>query len=470
MKDSVDAFELLLSGGVGGIPFVAFAGSDAARYGTWQRLSYGSKDVKELAVFMDRVNARITKQGRLGSSAPAPGRRTAPRTGTDAVWESVCTAKGYDALDGLDPKAFAAARRTFLADPRHETLRLTGTKHPDSTAHRAEQLERAPGRGAGRRSGPGPDRARRTSSGTRSSRRGSEYEETIADLLGPCSEVLLDFEGRQISPDWLDVPEKVVLALLRHGIVPGEDRHLLFRVPNPFIEPDEEKISKILAVGRPRQRPLPPRLREARDRPGAERASPSSTVPQVNSDAEIGAVVKIGTLYLPGDRGALRGVGRARRRVPPRAGPRGAPRRAARRASRRSGSSRSARTSARSPTSPTSSRRFYLALERGRGVADLPTPDVFRTRFDGSEADRPRLRRDVGHRRAERQDRDRRRLHAGRRRARGGRAPPGRARAADRRAGPDGHVPHRRRARGLPWRIRPRAPGRHHASSRAPTA
>ena len=71
MKDSVDAFELLLSGGVGGIPFVAFAGSDAARYGTWQRLSYGSKDVKELSVFIDRVRARITKQGRLGSSAPA---------------------------------------------------------------------------------------------------------------------------------------------------------------------------------------------------------------------------------------------------------------------------------------------------------------------------------------------------------------------------------------------------------------
>ena len=47
----------LLAGGVGGIPFAAFAGSPAgaARYGTWQRLSYGSKDVKELAVFMDRV-------------------------------------------------------------------------------------------------------------------------------------------------------------------------------------------------------------------------------------------------------------------------------------------------------------------------------------------------------------------------------------------------------------------------------
>jgi hypothetical protein len=73
--------------------------------------------------------------------------------------------------------------------------------------------------------------------------------------------VLLDLEGRQIIPDWLDVPEKTVLALLRHGIVPGEDRHLLFRVPNPFIEQDEEKVSKILApwLSRPDGRLTPGR-------------------------------------------------------------------------------------------------------------------------------------------------------------------------------------------------------------------
>ena len=156
MKDSVDAFELLLSGGVGGIPFVAFAGGrdGAARYGTWQRLSYGSKDVKELAVFMDRVRARIDEAGparleRARAAAAAP--RPAPQ---DAVWESVCTAGGYDALDGLDPKAFAAARQRFLEDPRHEALRLTGTKHPDSTAHRAEQLDRALRAAPGRRARP----------------------------------------------------------------------------------------------------------------------------------------------------------------------------------------------------------------------------------------------------------------------------------------------------------------------------
>ena len=97
--------------------------------------------------------------------------------------------------------------------------------------------------------------------------------------------MLLDFEGRQISPDWLDVPEKVVLALLRHGVVPGEDRHLLFRVPNPWLEQDEEKISKILAsVARANVLFL-----LACERLGIEptqNAIYELTVPQVNSSAD----------------------------------------------------------------------------------------------------------------------------------------------------------------------------------------
>jgi aspartate/methionine/tyrosine aminotransferase/phosphoenolpyruvate carboxylase len=294
VRDSVDAFEFLLAGGVGGIPFAAFAGSPAgaARYGTWQRLSYGSKDVKELAVFMDRVKARLERQGRLGAGAAVP---PAPPEPLDAVWESVCTADRYDALDGIDAGEFASARQRFLEQPRHEMLRLTGTKHPDSTAHRAEQVERA------LHSAPADaaDRAHLALTHLEwnplmEARR--EYEESIADLLGPCSEVLLDLEGRQISPDWLDVPEKVVLGLLRHGVVPGEDRHVLFRVPNPFIEQDEEKICKILAsVARTNVL-----FHLACERLGFEakqNAIYEISVPQVNSTAEIGAVVKIGVLY-----------------------------------------------------------------------------------------------------------------------------------------------------------------------------
>ena len=384
VKDSVDAFELLLSGGVGGIPFAAFAGGRdaAARYGTWQRLSYGSKDVKELAVFIDRVRARITKQGRLGSSAPASAASRA-RSTNDEVWESVCTAQGYDALDGLDPKAFAAARRRFLEDPRHEALRLTGTKHPDSTAHRAEQLDRA------LRAAPegSPDRARVALTHLEwhpLMEARLEYEESIADLLGPCSEVLLDLEGRQISPDWLEVPEKVVLALLRHGIVPGEDRHLLFRVPNPFIEQDEEKISKILASVARTNVLFHLACEQAGITP-KQNAIYELTVPQVNSTAEIGAVVKIGTLYLQAVEGLLDDPGEhvdafLRERVP---------------------EERRAELLARVARVrlvplcenvgalahlPDLLEAFYLALERGLGVADLPTPDTFRTSFESDEA------------------------------------------------------------------------------------
>jgi len=388
VKDSVDAFELLLSGGVGGIPFVAFAGSDAARYGTWQRLSYGSKDVKELTVFIDRVRARIEALGRRGSSsAPAAGPvagTTAPEARPETlaeVWESACTAERYAALDGLDAKDFAASRKEFLKAPRHEELRLTGTKHPDSTAHRAEQLERA------LRAAPaGPDRARLALKHLEwhplvEAR--PEYEETVADLLGPCSEVLLDFEGRQISPEWLDLPEKVVLALLRHGVVPGEDRHLLFRVPNPFIEQDEEKIVKILAsVARANVL-----FHLACARVGVApvaNALPELTVPQVNSLAEIGAVVKVGALYRAALAGLFADDGQGdlflRARVP-----------AQERAALLEKVSKvrlvplceNVGALARLPEFLEA---FYVALERGRGLPDVPTAAVFRTRFDEDDA------------------------------------------------------------------------------------
>ena len=273
--------------------------------------------------------------------------------------------------------------------------------------------------------------------------------------------MLLDFEGRQISPDWLDVPEKVVLALLRHGIVPGEDRHLLFRVPNPLIEQDEEKVSKILAsVARANFLFL-----LACERLGVtptQNAIYELTVPQVNSRAELGAVVKIGTLYLQAIAGLFDGL----------------PERVDAFLGARIPEARRAELLARVARVrlvplcenvgalahlPDLLEAFYQALERGRGVDGPPdagvVPDVVRPR----RGRRPRLRRDVGHGRAERQDRDRRRLHARRRRARGGRAPTRRARAADRRARPAvtfliGAGPGR-----LPRRLRPGARGRRRA-------
>jgi len=380
VRNSADAFEFLLSGGVGGIPFVAFAGGGehADRYGTWQRLSYGSKDVKELAVFMDRVRARIEKQGRLGAGVVAH----AP-TALDATWESTCTADGYGALDDLDPAAFAEARRRFLQSPRHEALRLTGTKHPDSTAHRAAQVARA------LESAPAdaPDRAHRALTHIEWNplmEARDEYEESVADLRGPCSEVLIDLEGRQISPDWLDVPEKVVLALLRHGIVPGEDRHVLVRVPNPYLEQDEEKISKILAsVARSNVlfHLACGRLGVTPERNAVHEIS----VPQVNSVSEIGAVVKIGSLYVRAVRELFEGPpdrvdAFLSRRVP-----------AAQRAELVARVSRVrlmplCENVGALAHLPELLEAFYLALERGIGAEDLPTPATFRDGFEGRES------------------------------------------------------------------------------------
>ncbi len=307
VRTSEDAFDFLLAGGVGGIPFAAFAGNDSSRYGTWQRLSYGSKDVSELAVFMERVQECIERQGRLGASAT-------PRV---------------HPLDQLDPAAFAEARASITLLP--ESPRITGTKHPDSTAHRAEQLRRArfvedgqscpssrePSRMEAKKSCPSKgesetltDRIVRPpqtppSSATRILKTlewtpfvdvQQEFDETIADLLGPCNEVLLDFEGRQISPEWLELPERVVLELLRHGIVPGGDRFLLTRVPNPYLEQDEEKISKILAsIARANFI-----FHLACERLGitpARNAIYEISIPQINSRADLGAVQKIGVLY-----------------------------------------------------------------------------------------------------------------------------------------------------------------------------
>jgi len=382
VRNSADAFEFLLSGGVGGIPFVAFAGSSeqADRYGTWQRLSYGSKDVKELAVFMDRVRARIEKQGRLGAGAAVA---TTLPSALDAVWESLCTAEGYGALDNLDPDAFAGVRRRFLESPRRETLRLTGTKHPDSTAHRAAQVQRA------LESTPAdaPDRAKRALTHIEWNplmEARDEYEESVGDLLGACSEVLIDLEGRQISPDWLDVPEKVVLALLRHGVIPGEDRHVLVRVPNPYLEQDEEKISKILASVA-RSNVL---FHLACDRLGitpARNAIHEISVPQVNSASEIGAVVKIGSLYLQSVRELFEGPTERTdefltRRVP--------------QARRAEFCARAARVRlvplcenvGALAHLPKLLESFYLSLARGIGAGDLPTPATFRDGFGDRES------------------------------------------------------------------------------------
>ncbi|MCK6551083.1 phosphoenolpyruvate carboxylase [Myxococcota bacterium] len=381
VRTSEDAFDFLLSGGVGGIPFTAFAGSHAARYGTWQRLSYGSKDVRELAVFLDRVRLRIEAQGRVGSSAPLDAH--APTGDIEGLtWASASTDEGYAALDGLDRESFHELHQRFVQKHRPETLRLTGTKHPDSTAHRAEQLARA------LRSAPedAEDRARRALTHLEWNplvEARQEYEETIDDLLGPCNEVLLDYEGRHISPEWLEVPEKVVLALLRHGVIPGEDRHLFFRVPNPWLEQDEEKVSKILAMVA-RTNFLFLLAAEKLGVSATQNAIYELSVPQVNARADLGALLKIGSLYLQAIDGLFDGTADRidkflSARIP-----------AERRAELKAKVAKVRLVPLVENVGalahlPDLLESYYLALERNLGAVDLPTPSSFRTKFDGSE-------------------------------------------------------------------------------------
>ncbi|MFA6954612.1 MAG: phosphoenolpyruvate carboxylase [Thermoanaerobaculia bacterium] len=381
VENSVDAFDFLLAGGVGGIPFAAFSGSDSARYGTWQRLSYGSKDVKELAVFMERVRACLERQGRLGASAPLEVAEKC--SAEDAVWDSRCNAGRWEALDGLDVASFVSARGEFLATSRNASpVRLTGTKHPDSTAHRAEQLERAV-----RAANGGAERADRALNHIEwhpliEARQ--EFDETIADLLGACDEVLIDFEGRMISPEWLDLPEKVVLALLRHGVVAGEDRHLLCRVPNPWLEQDEEKISKILgSIARANFL-----FHLACERLGIEpkqNAIYEISVPQVNSTSELGAVLKIGTLYLQALDSLFHGTPEQLdhflcARIPERARPH-----LLERVSRVRLVPLVENVGALAHL-PVLLDHFYQALQRNSGATGRPAPSTLCTRFDGSEA------------------------------------------------------------------------------------
>ena len=374
VKTSEDAFDFLLTGGVGGIPFAAFAGSKPELYGTWQRLSYGSKDVKELIVFMNRIKERIEKQGKLGSSAPA-----ATLSGDSLVWGSSCTEAGYEAFDGLDRVTFEERRKKWLSTVKREELRLTGTKHPDSTSHRAEQLRRAEAVG-------GTD-AKLTLSHLEwypliEARQ--EFDETLADLLGPCNEVLLDFEGRNISPEWLEVPEKVVLALLRHGVVPGDERHLLFRVPNPFLEQDEEKISKLLAMVA-RTNFLFHLAAEKLGFEPVQNAIYEVSIPQVNARTDVGALQKIGTLYLQAIDGLFNGTHDRIDRFLSARIPEGKRAALIAKVSRIRLMPLVENVGALSHL-PELLEAFYVTLERNRGIKGVPTTETFITRFDGSEA------------------------------------------------------------------------------------
>ncbi len=59
-----------------------------------------------------------------------------------------------------------------------------------------------------------------------------EFEEVFMELLElNCDESLIDYEGREIDREWIDLPKKIAIGLLFCGVIPGSDKHILLRIP-----------------------------------------------------------------------------------------------------------------------------------------------------------------------------------------------------------------------------------------------
>ena len=128
----------------------------ADRFGTWQRLSYGSKDVKELAVFMDRVRARIEKQGRLGSGGAVVAETplVAGRRVGEHLHGPAGTTPSTGWTRGVRGGAAALPRESASRGPAPDRHQASGLDRASRRAARA-----GPARSAGRRAGPRAPRA-----------------------------------------------------------------------------------------------------------------------------------------------------------------------------------------------------------------------------------------------------------------------------------------------------------------------
>ena len=466
VKDSVDAFELLLSGGVGGIPFVAFAGARGRGPLRDVAAALVRLEGREGAVGLHRPRprphreagpARLERPRRPAAAAPRRTRRRTPSGRASARRD------GYDALDGLDPKAFAAARKRVPRGPaprgaapdRDQAPRLDRPTAPSSSTARCAPRPQG-----------APDRARLALTHLEWNplmEARLEYEETIARPPRPVQRGAARLRGAPDQPRLARrAGEGRARAPAATASSPARTATSSSASPTRSSSRTRRRSSKILAsVARANVL-----FHLACERVGiapTQNAHPRADRPPGQLDRR-DRRRRQGRDALPaGDRGPLR---RPPEHVDAFLGERvPTARRAelARATSRGSASSPSARTSAPSRTCPTSSRRSTSPSSAGVGV-DGPAdarrlPHPLRSR----RGRRPRLRGDVRHGRAEREDRDRRRLHARPRRPRGGRAPPRRARAAARRARPGGDLPDRRRTRRLPRRLRPGPPGRHPA-------
>ena len=385
------------------------------------------------------------------------------------MWESTCTEAGYDALDGARrPRVRRGPRGAPPRARRRGPPRLTGTKHPDSTAHRAEQLARAlrvRARGDARPRARGADvprvePARRRARGVRGDDRGPPRAllRGPARLRGPADQPGVGGrpgEGRPRAP-----PAR---ARPRRGPAPPLPR------PEPLDRAGRGEDLEDPRVRRARERALPARVREARDRPGAQR--------DLRAEHSAGERARRDRRRRQ-DRDALppgrrRASSTARPSGSTRSSPRVSP--PARRADVVARVSRVRLVPLVENVGalahlPDLLEAYYQALERNHGASDLPTPAGLRTGFDAAESvvrvfvamsdtaeQSGKIATDAAYTLtiAARDEAERRLAERARR---------------DRRARAPGDVPDRRGPRRVPRRLRPGARGRRQRSSRARTA
>ena len=257
----------------------------------------GLKDVKELGAFIDRARARIERQGRLDSVRRRCRPRAPPRSKRITSGRTPAPA-AYAAFYDVD-LAFAAARGA-AAPTRGRGPRLTGTNTPTHRPPRRTVQRALATPAAGGPRGPRPRLSRVESAGGArpSTKRRSPTCWAPATRSSSTS-------GPADQPRVARHPEKVVLAPLRHGVVPG-------RRPSPAVpRPQSLGSSRTRRSSRRSSRPSRGRTavlaRRRSPRLRARRRTRLTSHPAGERQGRHRRAGQDRHVVAPGDRRALRG-------------------------------------------------------------------------------------------------------------------------------------------------------------------
>ena len=157
----------------------------------------------------------------------------------------------------------SSPRARIAAPDRHQAPRFHGAPR---RAARTRAARGAGGCAEPRAPGPDPPRVEPARW-----RRGSSTRRRSRTCSGPATRCCSTSKAGRSAPTGSTFRRRSCSRCCATASCPGEDRHLLLRVPNPFLEQDEEKVAKILASVARSEHAVPPRLRTARHRAATER-------------------------------------------------------------------------------------------------------------------------------------------------------------------------------------------------------